>query len=195
MDTTTSTSAAATPTTTVTTAYDDAARPLTAVLEAVPPPAWDAPSPCEGWTARDVVRHLVETQRDLFAGHDVELGELPDLDADPAQAWRTHAGRVLAVLADDAVPALAYDGHFGPTTLGATLVQFYVWDMVVHRWDVAQAAGLDAGLTDGELERLDRGADSFGDALYLDGICRPGVTAPVGAGRQQVVLARLGRRA
>ena len=133
-------------------AYDAAHRSLSAVLEAVPAEAWGAPSPCEGWTARDVVRHLVDTQRELFARHGLDLGDAPDVDADPAGAWRAHSGRVRDVLADDAVPAIAYDGHFGPTTLGATLVDFYAFDMVVHRWDVAQAAGLDAGLTDEELD-------------------------------------------
>ena len=177
------------------TAYAAADQSLTAVLEAVPPRAWDAPSPCEGWAARDVVRHLVETQRDLFATHVVDVGEPPDVDADPAQAWRAHAARVREALADPAVAAIAYDGFFGPTTLGATLEQFYVWDMVVHRWDVARATGLHAGLTDGELERLERGADSFGDALYMDGICKGGVTAPADAPREVVVLARLGRAA
>ena len=98
-------------------------------------------------------------------------------------------------LADPAAPAIAYDGFFGPTTLGDTLERFYVWDMVVHRWDVARAAGLDAGLTDGELERLERGADSFGDALYMDGICKGGVTAPADASREVAALARLGRAA
>ena len=176
-------------------AYDAAHRSLSAVLEAVPAEAWGAPSPCEGWTARDVVRHLVETQRELFARHGLELGDAPDVDADPAGAWRAHSARVLDVLADDAVPAIAYDGHFGPTTLGATLVDFYAFDMVVHRWDVAQAAGLDAGLTDEELDRLDRGADGFGGALYMEGICKPGVSAPEGASREAVVLARLGRTA
>jgi uncharacterized protein (TIGR03083 family) len=176
-------------------AYDAAHRPLTTVLEAVPAAAWDAPSPCEGWTARDVVRHLVDTQRDLFARHGVELGDAPDVAADPAGAWRAHAGRVLDVLSDDAVPAIAYDGHFGPTTLGATLVDFYAFDMLVHRWDVAQTAGLDAGLTDEEVEVMDRSADGFGEALYTAGICTPGVTPPEGASREAVVLARFGRSA
>ena len=184
-----------TDTLTVPAAYDAAARPLTDVVDLVPPTAWDAPSPCEGWTARDVVRHVVETQRELFARHGVDLGDAPDVDADPAGAWRTHAARVRDAVADEAVPAIAYDGHFGPTTLGATLVQFYGFDMVVHRWDLARAAGLDAGLTEAELEQLDRGADGFGDALYMDGICKPGVTAPEGASREAVVLARLGRAA
>jgi hypothetical protein len=102
---------------------------------------------------------------------------------------------VLEALADDAFADTGYDGHFGPTTVGATLVQFYVFDMVVHRWDVARAAGLDAQLTDEELDRVEAGADSFGPALYMDGICRPGVEAPAGADRVTRVLARLGREA
>lgn len=173
--------------------YDAARRPLTALVDAVPAASWSSSSPCEGWTTRDVVRHLVETQRDLFAPHRVDLGELPDVDDDPARAWRAHSQRVQAALADDAVPAIAYEGYFGPTTLGATLQQFYVWDMIVHRWDIARATGLDATLTDPELDLVEQGVDSFGDALYMDGICRPGVTAPADAGRLERVLATLGR--
>lgn len=153
------------------------------------------PSSCEGWTARDVVRHVIETQRELFAGRGLVLGDQPDIDADPAQAWRDHAERVRQVISDDAVPAIAYDGYFGPTTLGATLEQFYVWDMYVHRWDIAHAAGLDAGLTDAELDRIEQGADSFGEALYMEGICRVGAQAPAAAGRLAHLLARLGRAA
>lgn len=98
--------------------YDAAHQPLTAVLEAVPAAAWSNPSPCESWTARDVVRHLIVTQRELFAGHEVNLGDPPDIDTDPAAAWRDHAERVRGVIADEAVPAIAYDGYFGPTTFG-----------------------------------------------------------------------------
>ena len=173
-------------------AYATSAEPLTAVLDAVPAAAWTRPSPCEGWTAADVVRHLVDTQRKLLGEHGIDLGETPDVDADPAAAWRAHAARVRAVLTD-AVVERGYDGFFGPTTIGATLEQFYVWDMVVHRWDVARAAGLDAGLTDAELDRVEAGADSFGEALYMDGICRPAVPAPADADRTTAVLARLGR--
>jgi uncharacterized protein (TIGR03086 family) len=176
-------------------AYDAALQPLTAVVEALPAEAWTADSPCEGWTARDVLRHVVDSQRELLTGHGVDLGDPPDVDADPVRAWAAHAARVRDVLADDAVPALAYDGFFGPTTLGATLEQFYVWDMVVHRWDLARAAGLDAALTDAELDRLEAGADSFGEALYMEGICRPGVQPPADAGRDVRLLARLGRAA
>ena len=45
------------------------------------------------------------------------------------------------------------------------------------------------------LDRLEAGADSFGPALYMDGICRSGVDAPADADRATRLLARLGRRA
>ena len=180
---------------TTATAYDAADQPLTAVLDAVPADRWAAPSPCEGWSARDVLDHLVSTQREFLAGRGAELGDAPDVDADPAAAWRDHAERVAEALADDALAQRAYDGFFGPTTVGATFEQFYVWDMLVHRWDLARAVGADDALSDAELDRVEAGADSFGDALHLEGICRPAVEPPPGADRQARVLARLGRRA
>ncbi len=175
------------------TQYEAARRPLTAVIEAVPADAWTNRSPCADWSARDVVRHLIETQREFLIGHGVDLGDQHDIDTDPARAWRVHTEHVLQAISDDTVPAIAYDGHFGPTTVGATLEQFYVWDMYVHRWDIAQATGVDAGLTDAELDRIEQGADSFGEALYMDGVCRPGVQAPADADRHVRLLARLGR--
>jgi hypothetical protein len=99
------------------------------------------------------------------------------------------------VLADDTVPATAYDGYFGPTTVGDTLEQFCIWDMLVHRWDIARSVGAETGLSDSEIEQIERGADSFGEGLYLEGVCKTGVEVPAGAGRKVRVLARLGRTA
>lgn len=177
------------------TQYQAANRPLTAILAAVPADGWANPSPCDGWSVRDVVGHMIETQRDFLSGNDVDMGAPPDVDTDPATAWRHHAERVAEAISADAVAATEYDGHFGHTTVGATLEQFYVWDMIVHRWDIASSFGADAGFSAAELDRIEDGADSFGGALYMDGVCRPRVEAPAGADRTVRVLARLGRRA
>ncbi len=178
--------------------HDDYAavlEPLLAVVDAVPAAGWDAATPCEDWTARDVVTHVVDTQREFLTGRGVDLGPAPDVAADPAAALRAHADRVLAAVADPAVAGERYDGFSGPTTVGETLAEFYVWDMVVHRWDLARATGQDAGLTGAELDRVESGARSWGDALYTDGICRPAVEVPGDAGREARVLALLGRSA
>jgi uncharacterized protein (TIGR03086 family) len=167
--------------------------PLLALLGSVPSDRWSAGSPCEGWSARDVVRHLIETQREFLMGQDLDLGPAPDVDADPVAAWRQHSARVAALLAEPTVSARGYEGFFGPTTIGATFERFYVWDMVVHRWDIARATGADERLTDHELDMIEAGADTFGPTLYMDGICGPAVIAPDGADRQTRLLARLGR--
>lgn len=91
------------------------------------------------------------------------------------------------------MPARQFEGFFGPTTVGAAFEQFYVWDMLVHRWDIGRAVGIDATLTDAELDRIEAGADSFGPALYMDGICRPALDVPDDAGREVRALACLGR--
>ncbi len=176
--------------------YEEAKQALDAVLDAFPAGRWSDPSPCEGWAARDVIRHMVETQRAFLTGRGLDVGTAADLDADPVAAWRNHAERVIEVLRDDGVVATGHDGYFGPTTVGATVEKFYVWDMLVHRWDVATSADLDAGLTDAELDRIEQGADSFGEGLHMEGICKPGVEAVADDDDRKVrLLARLGRRA
>jgi uncharacterized protein (TIGR03086 family) len=175
--------------------YEGADRPLSTLLDSLSPEQWDAPSPCEGWDARAVVRHLIETQRDFLFSRGLELGEVPDIDGDPAGAWRAHRAVVLSMISEEAVVTTTYDGHFGPTSVGDTLERFYVFDMVVHRWDVAGAAGAKCAFTDAELDQLEAGIESFGDAIHMEGICKAGVEAPAGADRRTLVLATLGRRA
>lgn len=153
---------------------------------------WDAASPCAGWSARDVLGHVVQTQREFLGSHDVDLGDAPDL-ADPAAAWRQHDRDVRSALADDTIGEREFDGYFGRTTVGETLTTFYGFDLMVHRWDLARAAGRDERFTDDELGALETSVEGFGDQLYAEGICKPGVTAPEGADRQQRLLARLGR--
>lgn len=135
---------------------------------------------------------MIDTQRNLLTDHGHDLGPAPDL-TDPAAGFGEHADRVRILVGRDDVVDAAYEGFFGPTTVGATLEQFYVWDMLVHRWDIARATGGAAGLTTDELQRVEAGADSFGSALHMDGICGPAVPVPEDADRQTRLLGRLGR--
>lgn len=186
MDTTT------TPSTTPATDFLRLTGPFASVCDRLPAGAWDQPSPCEGWTARDVLRHVVDTEREFLAPHGVRL---PDVaaDADPAAAWRAHASALAEALADPDLGAREYDGYFGRTTIGDTLLRFYGFDLVVHRWDLATSAGLEERLTDDELDFVEACAAGYGEALYSEGVCRPGTEAPAGADRQARLLARLGR--
>jgi uncharacterized protein (TIGR03086 family) len=86
-----------------------------------------------------------------------------------------------------------YDGYFGRTTIGETLANFYGFDLVVHRWDLARATGQDTAFTDAEMDRLEQSIAGFGDQLYAEGVCEPAVPVPDDATRQERLLATMGR--
>ncbi|MGO1975545.1 MAG: maleylpyruvate isomerase family mycothiol-dependent enzyme [Propionibacteriaceae bacterium] len=180
---------------TTTRTFETLLHPLTETVDAVPAAAWDHPSPCAGWTVRDVVRHLIDTQRDFLTGHGVDLGPAAEVDPDPALAWRTHADLVLDRLRDPEVAGITFDGHFGPATVGATMERFYGFDLLAHRWDIARAVGLETSFTEDELDQLETGIAGFGEALYMEGICKPALTPAADADRTTRVLAQLGRDA
>lgn len=167
--------------------YATLATRLADAVEAVPD--WDEPSTCAGWTRRDVLDHLVSTQRDLFQGRGFELPASTGVAEDPVRAWAEHVDAAGSLLEDPAVPALEYDGHFGRTTLGRTLADYYLFDLVVHRWDLLPSTRF----TEAEMDLAEASADLFGDALRWDGVCGPAVEVTPGADRQTRLLGRLGR--
>lgn len=164
---------------------------FTAVLDAVTD--WDAASPCAGWTARDVLAHVIDTQREFLAERGHGLGDLTG--EEPMARWREHADAVAPLVADDALMGTTFDGFFGPTTIGEALLQFYGFDLLVHRWDIARSQGSDAQFSDAELSVIDAAVDGYGDAAYMPGVFGAPVAVADGASRHQRVLARTGRRA
>ena len=176
--------------------FDRLASPLTRLVDNVPAAAWSEPSPCEGWTAADVLEHLIDTERTFLLTSGGDLPELAPKVADgPALAWRTHAEAAARTLIDPRVGEKAYDTPFGPSTVGDVFIDFYGFDLIVHRWDIARAAGMDARLTDAELDIISAAADGWGERLYGDGICAQPVEVPADAPREVQVLARFGRDA
>lgn len=172
--------------------YDTSDR-FTSLVTAIADPQWTSPSPCEGWTAADVVDHVIETQRQFLSDRGLALGTA--VPGSPAQRWAAHQVAVRAALADEARATATYDGYFGPTTIADTLRSFYGWDLVVHRWDLGKAVGTDVVWSPEECELVGGELDTFGDALYAEGICRPPVEVAPDADDQTRILGLLGRRA
>ena len=167
---------------------------FTRVVEAVDASTgrWDVPSPCEGWSARDVVGHVLETQRDFLERQGLAAGPEPDL-TDPAAAWRAQRAHVTTVLAADGVAAREYDGYFGPTTIADTIADFYGWDLAVLGSDVARATGQEWSVSDAEAADLHATADGWGPALHSEGVCADAVEVGPDASVTDRLLARLGR--
>ena len=121
--------------------YRQLAGAFTDTVEAIPPDRWDNPSPCEGWSARDVVQHVVDSETGMLE----RVGLAPDPpppDDDIAARWAATRDHVQEVLEDSERAGLEYDGFFGRTSIEKTIDQFACFDLLVHRWDVARAAGL-----------------------------------------------------
>lgn len=153
---------------------------------------WDAPTPCDGWTVRDVVAHAIDTERDFLSRQGFGPGVPVDL-ADPPTAWRTHAAAVAEVLGRDGVAEREYDGYFGRTTIAATMADFYGWDLVIHGSDIARATGQPWSISDEEAAALHATADGWGDALHSEGVCGAAVPVADDASATDRLLGRLGR--
>lgn len=171
--------------------YLRSTEPFTALLDDVAD--WHRDSPCAGWDAADVVAHVVDTQRAFLVERGADLEALPD--GTPDQRWRDHHRSVERALLDEDWSLSAYDGYFGPTTVADTLLTFYGFDLIVHRWDIGQAGGVPVQWTDAEMDFLQSAIEGFGEQLYAEGICAPALAAAPDADRQTQLLATLGRRA
>jgi uncharacterized protein (TIGR03083 family) len=103
---------------------------------------WAAPTPCTDWTVRDLVEHVLYTQRRYagFLGYEISTArDWPEVRDGMSHALRT----------DD-----AFDTSVEHSMLGvvpkARVLGIVTNDLLVHTWDLARAIGGD--------ERLDAGA-------------------------------------
>ena len=169
---------------------------FTRLVEGVPDAAtWDRPSPVAGWTARDVVRHLVEWFPGfLRAGAGVELPAGPSVDDDPVAAWRTFSDGVQALLDDPASADLVVrNPHIGDVPLPRAVSQFFTADVFMHTWDLARATGQDETLDPARCAAMFAGMEPMDEVLRASGQYGPRVPVPDDADPQTKLLAFIGR--
>lgn len=173
--------------------YRDLSTEFTRRVHAVPADRWDSPSPCAGWTTRDVLRHVIGVHGDMpgYVGLSLEL--TGSVDEDPQHAW-DEAREAMQQLLDDPTRAkLEFDGYFGRTSLERTVDNFLCFDLLVHGWDIARASGQDETLPAAEVHRVYTAAVTLGDNLRTEGVCGPEVPVPEDAPEQDRLLGLLGR--
>ena len=140
-------------------------------------PDWSAPAPVDGWTARDVVDHLVTWFPGFLAAGDVQIAAGPSTLDDPAGAWRHHADAVQALLTDRGDEEFTHP-YVGTHPLAQAVDRFYTSDVFMHSWDLARAGGQHADLDEDFAGELLGGMSQIEDMLRSSGQYGPAVPVP-----------------
>jgi len=142
---------------------------------------WDASTPDDEWSVRDLVRHVVEEQQwvpHLLAGRTVEQAQraLEPLGDDLRAEWRLYS--LAATTAWEAAPpdrtvTLSYD----VVTVDDYLRE-QVSDVTIHAWDLARATGGVEELDDALVEAVWTVFEPQRDTLAASGLFASPVDVP-----------------
>jgi uncharacterized protein (TIGR03086 family) len=178
----------------ITERYRKIAGQFTHRVASVPEGAWDNPAPCEGWVARDVVRHLVEWFPAFFFNHaGVALAQGPPVDEDPAGAWAAVSDGIQGWLDDPEMAAREFEVRGERHTMEQAVDMFCTGDVLVHTWDLARATGLDESLDPDEVHRMFVGMEPFDELLRGSGHYGARIEVADDADEQTRLIAFTGR--
>jgi uncharacterized protein (TIGR03086 family) len=181
--------------------YRKAQDDFDAVLAAVRPDQWDAPSECTEWTVRDVAGHVIWGQRQMRAWatgtdyadrrgapgapHPAELA-----DPDPVAVWRAARAESVPTLTPEALARRTSITGIGEVPLAA-MVTLVTADIVTHTWDIGHALGMDVRLDPALVTVAFDWARS--NVVRRPGFFGPECTPPADSDEQTRMLAFLGR--
>lgn len=173
--------------------YRKVAAQLTDRIRDVPEAAWDNTTPCEGWTARDVVRHLGDSAATFLGRAGADMPTLPSVDDDPLASWEAVRDTIQAALDDPALATREFESPMGTMTLEKMVGMFGIGDVLIHTWDLARATGLDEALDAEEVQRLMAVMEPNDEMMRQGTAFGPRVPVADGADPQAKLIAFTGR--
>jgi len=155
-------------------------------------PDWSAAAPVPGWTARDVVDHLVTWFRGFLSAGGVTLPDGPATADDPVGAWHHHAAGVQSLLDERGDEELTHP-YVGTHPLSHAVDQFYTSDVFMHSWDLARATGQDPRLDEDVAGQMLEGMRPLEAMLRDSGQYGPAVAVPEDAPAVERLMGFVGR--
>ncbi len=156
--------------------------------------AW--PSPCEGWTAQDIVDHVMGGTSYYTEAWGGQVPDVPD-DADLRDALPTAAYRAARRHVPAAGRARSDGGRHRSAAAScpaAVMFGIYTSDTLIHTWDLARAIGVDVQLDQDLLQRtLGRADPDRGDGAPTRSV-RAAVEIDDSAPMQDRAMAWFGRQ-
>ncbi|MEU4700733.1 TIGR03086 family metal-binding protein [Nonomuraea dietziae] len=177
-------------------------------IEATPDDRWDCASPCQGWTARDVVAHVINGHRGVIAAvrgtrpqaaHGVGVSSMADApqvaqDADLAAAFAECRAGMFGILTDPRLAAKTFPAPIGIVAVEEAVDAIGALELLVHTWDLARAVGGDESLDGDAVARTYQTLQPHYAALQATGAFVPRVAPPADADPQTKFLCFTGRR-
>jgi uncharacterized protein (TIGR03086 family) len=159
-------------------------------VQAAPADSWSNPAPCDDWTARDVVAHVLGAMNRMLA----QGGEPKEIaaDADIVAEWNATKPQFLAMLGS-ADMTMNVQGPFGPMPLEQALGRLMATDVLVHTWDLARAVGGDEQLGADDVAHAYEGLKPMDAMIRMPGVFGPKVESAPDADLQTQFLNFLGR--
>lgn len=167
-----------------------------AVVQRTDPSAWQNATPCEGWTAVDLLEHQCAVLNGVtaVASTGAMAAPTPPADmSDPSAVWQTTRDNVLEALDKSGVLAQQGPFWFGAETVD-DMIGIVKWDPVTHAWDLAQAVGEAHGLDDALVQACHEVVAPLSDMLVDSARTGPVVEIAADAPVLDRYLALVGRQ-
>jgi uncharacterized protein (TIGR03086 family) len=155
-------------------------------------PDWTARAPVDGWTALDVVDHLVTWFPGFLSAGGVELPPGPATADDPVTAWHHHAAAVQELVEQRGDEEFTHP-FAGTSPLAEAVDRFYTADVFMHSWDLARAAGREPRLDEELAAQMLAGMRPIEAMLRGSGQYGPAVPVPDDASAVEQLMGFIGR--
>lgn len=150
---------------------------------------WSAPAPVAGWTAQDVVLHLIEWPAAFLASAGLPLEPVP---ADPVEGWAAHVER-LQWLFDESPDLIVGGTPMGAQPIASLLDQIYTGDVFLHSWDLARASGQEPPLDEETCAAMLAGMAGIEGPMRESGQFGPAVEVADGRSARDRLIGFIGR--
>ena len=148
----------------------------------------DAPTGCDEWNVRELLNHMLETQR-YFAGS-ARGEDVSPPGPNPPEVLSDDPVNDFASARADVLEAFGQEGVIDKTgpALGIAFS-----DQLLHGWDLARATGQDTAMPDGLAEEAYNAIHGQFTEEQRKGVFKPELPVPDDATAQERLLAYTGR--
>jgi uncharacterized protein (TIGR03086 family) len=179
--------------------HEQALNATATVVDGVAERQLDLPTPCDGWSVRELLNHIVAGNfwaAELAAGKTIaEVGDRLDGDTlgdDPQAAYRASAEVAAAAFNAPGAMEAPCAVSYGPVP-GEVYCGHRILDVAIHGWDLAKATGQDTTLDPALVDAITAIIAPQIDLLEGSGMFGTTVGVGADADAQTRLLAQLGR--